>query len=137
MHEATFERLARQPNMEALYGHHLAAYLAETPDGAVDALRLARAEVAGRPIAPSYEVLSWVLFRLGRVGDALQASRQSLASNNSDATGLYRAGIVHLAAGQAEAGHQLLALALERRFELDPADERDVRRRLGNLGPLP
>ena len=133
-HEATFERLAGMHGMDALYGHHLATHLADRPDRAGDALKLAHAEVGRRPTPESYETLSWALFHLGRIEEAVDAARRAVSSAYSDGTLLYRAGVVYLAAGHSSEGRRLFALALRRRFELDPEDERDIRRRLEGGG---
>ncbi len=132
-HEAAFERLARQPGMERLYGHHLSTFLAEQPGRETEALQLARADLAQRPTAESYEALSWTLFHLDRLDEALDAAERML-QGYPDGTGFHRAGVVHFAAGRIPEGRRLFKRALDRRHELDPADERAIRERLATGG---
>ena len=137
-HETAFEQLARKPGMKGLYGHHLSTYLAEQPGRETEALQLARADLAQRPTAESYEALSWTLFHLDRVDEALDAAERMI-EGYPDGTGFYRAGVVYFAAGRIPEGRRLFRRALERRHELDPADERAIRRRFaarrGKLSP--
>ncbi len=132
-HEAAFEQLARKPGMERLYGHHLSIYLAAKPGREAEALQLARADLAQRPTAESYEALSWTLFHLDRLDEALDAAERMI-QGYPDGTGFYRAGVVHFAAGRIPEGRQLFQRALDRRHELDPADERAIRERLATGG---
>ncbi len=77
-HEAAFEQLAAKPDMERLYGHHLSTHLAEQPGRETEALQLARADLAERPTAESYEALSWTLFHLDRLDEALDAAERMI-----------------------------------------------------------
>ena len=132
-YEAAFEQLARKSGMERLYGHHLSTYLATQPGRETEALQLARADLAQRPTAESYEALSWTLLHTGRLDEALDAAERMI-EGYPDGTGFYRAGVVHFAAGRIPEGRRLFKRALERRHELDPADERAIRRRLAAGG---
>ena len=72
--EREFLRVARAPGAEPLYAHPLALFYAEQPATRDSAVAVARRDVARRPAVESWDVLSWTLFRRGRIADALIAS---------------------------------------------------------------
>lgn len=124
-HVQAFEALATRAELSRQYVRYLALHYADDP-GTVDrdrAVGLAERDLAGRPTVESYATLSWALYRVGRTSEALEASRAALAWGRSEATTLYQAGMIHLAAGQREEARALLRRALGRRHELDPGDE--------------
>ena len=73
------------------------------------------------------------LLHTDSLDEALDAAERMI-EGYPDGTGFYRAGVVHFAAGRIPEGRRLFKRALERRHELDPADERAIRRRLAAGG---
>ena len=109
----------------SLYRLHLALFLADQPGRANDAVRLARHESSTRPTSEVRHVLSWALFRAGDHRRAYELVRGG--AGTWDARGLYHAAIIAQACGARTESDGLVARALERRYELDPAHERELR----------
>jgi tetratricopeptide (TPR) repeat protein len=90
-----------------------------------EALKLIEAErqVRGGPYTD--DAYAWVLYRAGRLDEARAASDRALAHGTKDATLLYHAGAIRIAAGDAEGGRKKIrrALALNPRFDLTGAAE--------------
>lgn len=89
-----------------------------------EALRLIEEERHTRGGVYIEDVYAWVLYRLGRIQDARQASERALSLGTQDARLLYHAGTIFLAAGE-HSGQQLIqkALALNPKFDRTGAAE--------------
>jgi tetratricopeptide (TPR) repeat protein len=94
------------------------------------AVALAEGELATRKDVYTYDALSWVLFRAGRVKDAEEASAKAIAWNTAEPMFLYHAGVIAMAGGRTEEGEAQLrrAIALNPNFAFPQAD--DARHRL-------
>jgi tetratricopeptide (TPR) repeat protein len=89
----------------------LALFEADHGD-AKDALSLAETAWRNRPSIHAADVLAWAYHKNGRHAEALEMSQRALKLNTRDAEMRYRAGMIHLAAGDAEKGRALLREAL-------------------------
>ncbi len=109
--EAKFLRVASVPGAEALYAHALALYLANRSTTRDSALAVARRDVARRPAAESWEVLSWVLYRAGRWSEALAASDSARVHLPAGPTGDFHRAWILRALGRGAAADSLAARA--------------------------
>jgi len=75
-------------------------------------LRDARREIRGRRDVHGYDLLAWSLYKSNRVAEARQAASQALAQGTEDASLLYHAGMIALAAGDSADARSLLGRAL-------------------------
>jgi tetratricopeptide (TPR) repeat protein len=101
----------------AVYDREYALYLADHGVDAEHALDLAQAEVAVRHDVYAYDTLAWSLHANGRDAEALEASRQAMATGTLDAKLLIHAGLIELANGLDSEGQAHLRSGLD----LDPA----------------
>jgi tetratricopeptide (TPR) repeat protein len=106
------------------YRRELALYYADHDRQLDRALELARAELAARPDIYSYDVLAWVLYKLGRLDDAAQAMAESLRLGTQDARLFYHAGMIDQRLGDRSRARTRLrrALALNPHFSLVDAE---------------
>lgn len=97
----------------------LAAFLATKNRDSGLAVELARAELKQRADVYTKDVLAWALYRRGELSEARRLSEQSVALGTPDARLLYHAGVIALAAGDAERGRVQIqrALALNPHFD--------------------
>jgi Flp pilus assembly protein TadD len=77
--EREFLRVAAEPDVEVLYAHPLALHYAERPETRDLALAVALRDVDSRPTVESWDILAWVRFRRGELGEALAASDRAFA----------------------------------------------------------
>lgn len=125
--EREFLRVARAPGAEPLYAHPLALFYADQAETRDSAVAVARRDVARRPAVESWDVLSWTLFRRGRMADALIASDHAFAWGAPSPTMEYhRARILEALGRDAEAA-PLLRRALARPDLLDFHVQRELR----------
>ena len=80
---------------------------------------LADADLELRKDIYTWDAMSWVLYKRGRLEDARKASREALKTGAREPLLLYHAGMIERAAGDREAGRKLIesALALNPRFD--------------------
>ncbi len=109
--EAAFLRAATAPDVEPLYAHPLALFYAGRPATSERAIAIARRDVARRPAAESWEVLSWTLYRAGRFAEALAAGDSARARLPASATGEAQRALILRASGRRGEGDSLLARA--------------------------
>lgn len=102
------------------YFHHLVEFYADVVEDGAEAVRWARKDLELRPNPSTHAALAWALYRDGRFDSALDAVQTALSFGVREAQLLFRAGTIHQAAGQAEAGQQLLDDAAE----INPRHER-------------
>jgi tetratricopeptide (TPR) repeat protein len=90
-----------------------------------DALALARAEMNVRADVYTCDALAWALYRAGRYAEARQASDRALRLGTRDATLIYHAGAIRIAAGELREGDLFVkkALALNPKFDVTGAPE--------------
>jgi tetratricopeptide (TPR) repeat protein len=90
-----------------------------------EAVKLAAAELKVRGGPYTDDAQAWALYRAGKLPEAREASDRALRHGTRDATLLYHAGAIRVAAGDAEGGRKLVeqALALSPRFDLTGAAE--------------
>ena len=80
-------------------------------------LREARADIVYRRDVFGYDLLAWASYKAGRIDDARKAAALALSQGTEDATLLYHAGTIEIAAGDSTSGQSLLARA----FTLNPS----------------
>lgn len=80
-------------------------------------LQEARADIVHRRDVFGYDLLAWASYKAGRTDDARNAARLALSQGTEDATLLYHAGMIEIAAGDSAAGRSLLSRA----FALNPS----------------
>jgi tetratricopeptide (TPR) repeat protein len=95
---------------------NLALVLADHNRNLPLALKLVEAEIPGRPDVYTWDALSWVLFRSGRLSEAKDASAKALKFNTPEPLFYYHASAIANAAGNGEAAHQYT----ERLIALNP-----------------
>jgi len=90
-----------------------------------EAVRLAEADLKVRGGPYTDDASAWALYRAGRIKDARIASDRALRFGTKDATLLFHAGAIRIAAGDKAAGLKLVREALTRnpRFDLTGAAE--------------
>lgn len=96
---------------EVNYYHHLAGFFADVREDGAEAIKWAAKDRALRPHFATQDALAWGLYRAGRFEEARDVSREALASGVKDAHLFFHAGMIHLAAGRAEEGKELLKKA--------------------------
>lgn len=101
-----------------------------------EALRLIDEERAGRGGVYIDDTYAWVLYRAGRIDEALCASRQAMKLGTPDARILYHAGAIEIAAGSA-AGRDLVAKALAIHPGFDRTGAVEARTLLSEASPFP
>jgi tetratricopeptide (TPR) repeat protein len=117
---ATVEAIATlQAVNRRLYDRQLALFRADHGGDLDEALEIARQSLETRRDVYGYDVLGWVLFRLGRLEEAREASDRALALGTPDARLWFHAGMISAGLGQTDrARHELSrALALHPRFD--------------------
>jgi tetratricopeptide (TPR) repeat protein len=90
-----------------------------------EAVKLAEAELKVRGGPYTDDAYAWALYRAGKLPEARAASDRALRHGTPDATLLYHAGAIRIAAGEVEPGIKLVkrALALNPHFDLTGAAE--------------
>jgi tetratricopeptide (TPR) repeat protein len=98
------------------------------------ALALAEADLELRHDIYTWDALSWVEYKRGRLDEALKASHEALKTGAKEPLLLYHAGVIERASGDVEGGRKLLesALALNPRF--DPVQAPAARKALDEMG---
>lgn len=112
----------------------LARFLATKGRDAEQAVRLAEEERRVRPDVYSDDTLAWALFRAGRAEEAQIASARALRLGTPDASLLYHAGAIRLAAGDRVEGRALVARALAVNPAFDWTGAAEARRLLEGGG---
>ena len=85
---------------------NLALVLADHNQNLKLALQLMEAEIPTRPDVYTWDALSWVLFRSGRIPEAVEASAKALKFNTPEPLFYYHAGAIATASGNREAALQ-------------------------------
>ena len=128
-----FKEATRDSVSERLFYRPLALLLSQQHEMLLKALRYARLDLANRRDSESYDVLSWVLYQMGQLEGAYDASQKALAWGKPEPSCLYHAGMILWKLGQEKKAGELLSEALETSIELGPADEEECRRTLDSL----
>ena len=113
------------------HGRALALFLADHELRTAEALKLAEADAKSRPDIYSFDALGWCLFRAGKLPEAAQAAKKSLARGTRDANLLYHAGRIQLALGNTAEGRRLLGDALALSPDFHPTQAAVARKLLG------
>jgi len=74
-------------------------------------LREAKADVAKRRDVYGYDLLAWASYKAGRIDAAKEAAKAALSQGTEDATLLYHAAMISMAAGDSASGQAFLARA--------------------------
>ena len=74
-------------------------------------LREAKADIVNRRDVYGYDLLAWASYKAGRIDDARRAAQAALSQGTEDATLLYHAGMISVAAGDSATGKVLLSRA--------------------------
>jgi tetratricopeptide (TPR) repeat protein len=90
-------RIGRDRNEKT--NRNLAMVLADHNRDLAVALNLVTAEIADRPDVYTYDALSWVLFKNGRLADAAEASRRALRLNTPEPSFYFHAQAIARASG--------------------------------------
>ncbi len=125
--DGEFLRVARAPGAEPLYAHPLALFYAEQPRMRDSAVAVARRDVARRPAVESWDVLSWALFRQGRLTAALEASDHAVGWGAPSPTMEYHRARILKGLGRDAEAAPLLQRALSHPDLLDFHVQRDLR----------
>ena len=118
---ATVEAIATLQSVNRrLYDRQLALFRADHGGDLDGALEVARQGLETRRDVYGYDVLAWVLFRLGRLGEARDASDRALAMGTPDSRLWFHAGMISAGRGDDERARTELtrALALHPAFDL-------------------
>lgn len=111
---ATVEAIAQLGADEAqVYDRQLALFRADHGRDLDAAVALAEAEIEIREDVFGYDTLAWTLLQVGRVDEAVAAANSALALGTQEPRLLYRAGMVHFAAGNNGEARRLLRAALD------------------------
>jgi tetratricopeptide (TPR) repeat protein len=119
------------------YDRQVALYLADHGGDLRHALRIAREGLATRRDVYGYDVLGWVLYRLGRYDEAREAADDAVALGTPDPRLWFHAGMISAALGEEDRARAELgrALGLNPRFDVLMAPI--ARRTLSMLGGGP
>lgn len=104
---------------EVLYLHHLASLYSDSLSLPADAVVWAERDIKERQSAGSWDALAWALYLDGKIPEAAEAARKSIASGTRDAHILYHAGMILTSAGDLPAGR----LALRAAAEINPRQQ--------------
>jgi tetratricopeptide (TPR) repeat protein len=90
-----------------------------------DAVRLAKEEMELRGGTYTADAYAWALYRAGKIPEARAMSDRATRLGTKDASLLYHAGAIRIAAGDVEAGRELVAeaLKLNPKFDVDGSAE--------------
>ncbi len=119
----------------ALYNRELASFLADHDREPDRALALARREIEARQDVGAWELLAWALHKAGRSREALDPLARALALGTRDARLFYRAGMIHLGAGDTAGARDFLARALAANPHFHPLHADVAARTLADLRP--
>ena len=97
-------------------------------------LREARRSIAERRDVYGYDLLAWAAYKSGRTNEAQQAAALAVGRGTEDATVLYHAGVIALAAGDSAGARSMLARALAVNPLFDPTHAPHARELLVALG---
>ncbi|HEY7762757.1 MAG TPA: tetratricopeptide repeat protein, partial [Actinomycetota bacterium] len=118
---ATVEAIATlQAVNRRLYDRQLALFRADHGGDLDGALEIARQGLVTRRDIYGYDVLAWVLFRLGRLDEARQASDSALAMGTPDARLWFHAGMISAGLGDDDRARTELTRALDLHPAFDP-----------------
>jgi tetratricopeptide (TPR) repeat protein len=132
---ATVEAIATlQAVSRRLYDRQLALFWADHDGDLEDALGIAERNLERRRDVYGYDVLAWVLYRMGRFEDARAASDRALAMDTPDARLWFHAGMISAALGESERARQELSHALALHPAFDPLLAPVARAALEDLG---
>ena len=93
------------------YDHHLAGFYSDTRRDPASAVKWARRDHEQRRTVFTEDALAWALHQDGRREEAGQMMARALARGTEDAGLFFHAAMIRLAAGDKEAGRELLARA--------------------------
>ncbi len=127
------QQATENPLTVRLYYRPLALLLAERSESRSRALKYAMLDLENRSDSEAYDVLSWVLYQMGNLQAAYEASRKALAWGEPEPVCLYRAGMILLKLGHTRKARNLLSEALESSLELGPVTAERCRRALDSL----
>lgn len=126
---ATLQAVNRQ-----LYDRQLALFWADHGGDLDSALDIAERGLETRRDVYGYDVLGWVLFRMGRFEEAREASDQALAMGTPDARLWFHAGMISEALGEDDRARDELGRALGLHPNFDPVLAPVARETLAALG---
>jgi tetratricopeptide (TPR) repeat protein len=95
------------------------------------AVTLARKELGVRKDIYTRDALAWALYRKGQLADARVESDAAIALGTKDASLLYHAGAIRIAAGDREGGEKLVREALKTNPHFDPTGAAEAKKLLG------
>ncbi|MDD1612164.1 MAG: hypothetical protein LUQ57_03390, partial [Methylococcaceae bacterium] len=103
--------LASARRGETQYYHHLATFYADSRMDGPEAVKWAKKDSLLRSNVMTQDALAWALYRNGQYAEALEESKKATAGNWQDAHLYFHAAMIHMAAGQTQAGKAYLQKA--------------------------
>jgi tetratricopeptide (TPR) repeat protein len=100
----------------------LVGFLATHDRAILDAVTLGERASGSRQNVPTMDALAWAYFRVGRMEDALKASKQALRTGTRERSILYHAAAIHRAAGDMASARVLIGQAVDGHPEFDPIE---------------
>ncbi len=122
--DGVLHAIERIGNEAGLFNRVLALWEADNGDPG-RAVSMAAGELASRKDVYGWDAYAWVLYRAGRVSEAADAARQSLAKGTQDPVLGAHAGLIFAAAGNSDAS-RLLRSAADMPSALLPSLAREV-----------
>jgi len=132
---ATVEAIAAvQAVNRRLYDRQLALFRADHGGDLDEALEIARQGLETRRDVYGHDVLAWVLFHLGRLDEARDASDRALAMGTPDARLWFHAGMISAGLGEVDRARAELTRALALHPAFDPLLAPQAAETLAELG---
>ena len=125
-------KATQHPATERLFYRPLALLLAEHKETLSRALGYAKLDLENRPNSDSYDTLAWVLYRMGDLAGAYNASKKALAYEIPEPEVLYHGGMIAWELGEMSKAKSLLERALASSFELDPDVVEEIQQKLAS-----
>jgi tetratricopeptide (TPR) repeat protein len=134
---ATVEAIATlQGANRGLFDRQLALFRADQGGDLDEALEIATRGLETRRDIYGYDVLGWVLFRMGRLDEARAASDEAIAMGTPDARLWFHAGMISAALDEDERARDELSRALSLHPAFDPLLAPEAAEILAELGGL-
>lgn len=118
----------------SVYDRQLVLFRADHDRNVDEAVALAEGEIAVRRDVYGYDALAWALYRTGRIDEAAAAAGEAMRLGTPDGRIQYHAGLIAEAAGDTEAGRELLEQAIVREAALPPLQVPAAHAALEELG---
>jgi len=98
---------------EVMYIHHLAGFYSDSQENGGEAVKWARKDLKLRQTGAAQDALAWALYKGRDIPGAVEASKRALETGLADAHVLYHASMIHISAGEIDAGQRFLRKCAE------------------------